>query len=567
MLALAVGCAPQNRGASEAAQARAPVQRPPNRAMTMIVRFEVNDLAGKIPGGGSPVVTKRLFNAALALTDAQGDAQPYLAAGLPQLNSDQWQVFPDGRMETTYRLRPGLTWQDGRPLSADDFVFAYRAYTAPGLSIFIPTPQDRIAEVVAPDHSTVLIRWRSLYADAGRLIFGDLDPLPRHLLEDSLAAYEADPSTRELFVNQPFWTTDYVGAGPYRLERWEPGSRLETSAFAGHALGRPKIDRVILRIMNDENSVLSTVLAGEADFTADFTLRFEHARVLQREWEPSGKGTVVFKPSAAVSNTIQLRPEYAAHPAQLDVRVRRALAFTIDRDLLNQGLFEGKGFVTENPVPAGVSYVADVERAIDKHDFDPRQAERLMGEAGFSKDREGLFANAAGERFHTEFRVNAGPEFERSQAIMLDTWHRAGLDVAGSILPANMLRDAEALHSFAGMATRGGGLQERTWISSEIGSPANRWVGENRAGWSEPAYDALFTAFSSSIDRTERARLVVQMHQLVSQNLPTLILYEAIQINTHVAALKGPGPEIPGWGITTPATLAHWNIHEWEWTQ
>ncbi len=565
--AMLAGCAPPAAPGGRSAQPEAPAQSRPNRTLTMVIRFEVNDLAQKIPGGGLPIVTKRIFNASPALVDGQGNARPYLLEELPQLNSESWRVFPDGRMETTYRLKPNLTWQDGHPLTADDFVFAYRFYTAPGLAVFIATPQDRIDEVLAPDARTVQIRWNSLYADAAVLKEGDLDPLPRHLLEPTLAAYELDPGTREQLLNAPFWTTEYVGAGPFKLERWEPGARMEASAFAGHALGKPKIDRLIMRIVADENTVLSTVLAGDADFTADFTLRFEHSRILQREWEPSGKGAVALKGSGPVSNTIQLRPELAAHPGQLDARVRKALAWTIDRESLNQGLFEGVGFVTENPVPEGVPYFADVERAMEKHPYDPRRAEQLMTEAGYTKDREGFFANAAGDRFRTEFRVNAGPEFERSQAIMVDTWRRAGFEVSSSVLAANMLRNAEALHTFAGMATRGGGMQERTWISSEVGTAANRWVGENRAGWSDPRFDAIFERFSRTLDRADRERAVVEMIQLQSQELPALVLYQAIQVNSRVAALRGPGPEIPGWGVATPRTLAHWNIHEWEWTQ
>ncbi len=567
ILVAITGCAAPAAPREGAAAPDAPGAARPSRALTMVLRFEVNDLAQKIPGGGLPIVTKRIFNASPALIDGEGHARPYLFEALPRLGSDDWQVFPDGRMETTYRLRPNLTWQDGRPLTADDFVFAYRFYTAPGLGVFTPTPQDRIEEVLAPDRRTVVIRWSTLYPDAAVLKEGDLDPLPRHLLESGLAAYEADPGTRDQLLNAPFWTVEYVGAGPYRLERWEPGSRMEASAFAGHALGRPKIDRLIMRIIADENTVLNTVLAGDADFTADFTLRFEHARILQREWEPSGKGTVALKGSGPVSNTIQLRPEFAAHPGQLDVRVRKALAFTIDREALNQGLFEGVGFVTENPVPEGVPYYADVDRAMEKHPYDPRRAEQLMADAGYTRDREGFFANGAGERFRTEFRVNAGPEFERSQAIMVDTWRRAGFDIASSVLPANMLRNAEALHTFAGMATRGGGMQERTWITAEIGTAANRWVGENRAGWSDPRYDGIFERFSRTLDRADRERAVVEMIQLQSQELPTLILYQAIQVNTRVAGLRGPGPEIAGWGVTTPRTLAHWNIYEWEWTR
>ena len=66
------------------------------------------------------------------------------------------------------------------------------------------------------------------------------DP-PRHLLEQPLDAALASGDLAG-FVNSPFWTVDYVGAGPYRLTQWEPGAFLEAAAFDGHALGKPKID-------------------------------------------------------------------------------------------------------------------------------------------------------------------------------------------------------------------------------------------------------------------------------------------------------------------------------------
>src|SRR5581483_360864 len=102
-------------------------------------------------GPSSPSLTRRAFNAALALADGKGEIHPYLAASLPQLNTDTWRVTPDGKMETTYKLRPNLSWHDGAPLTADDFAFAYRAYTEPELALFLPTPQDLMQEVVAVD--------------------------------------------------------------------------------------------------------------------------------------------------------------------------------------------------------------------------------------------------------------------------------------------------------------------------------------------------------------------------------------------------------------------------------
>ena len=530
----------------------------------MVVRYEVTDLAAKIPGSSSPVVTKRVFNASLALIDGQGNARPEMAEALPQLTTDSWRVLADGRMDTTYRLKPNLTWHDGKPLTSEDFVFATRVYTSPALSIFIAQPQDRIDSIEAPDPRTILVHWKTIYPDAGALVFGDLDPLPRHLLETSMAALEDGSITADAFTNLPYWTTEYVGAGPYRLERWSPGSQFEGQAFEGYALGKPRIPRLIVRIIGDENAVLSTVLSGNADFTADFTLRFEHGTVLQREWEQPGKGKVLFKPSSSVSQMVQLRPEFAAHPGQLDARVRRALAHTIDRDALNVGLFDGRGYTEGNLVPPTVSYFQEVDAAIAKYPFDARRADQFMTEAGFARDRDGFYAMTSGDRFHTDVRVTAGPEFERGQAILIDTWRQAGFDVSGSILAAAEARDRQARQTFPGMASRGGGYQESSLTSAEIGSAANRWTGDNRGGWSNPVYDRLFDSFATTIDRGERTRISVQMLRLISEEVPIYPMYLGLQVNCQVAALTGPDPGTAGFATLTPGTLPYWNISNWE---
>src|SRR5439155_19119250 len=141
-----------------------------------------------------------------------------LADALPQLNTDTWRLFPDGRMETLYRLKSGLTWHDGTPLSAEDFVFAWRVFAKPELGNSTSPPINLMEEVVAPDPGTVLTRWREPFADAAALD-DTFQALPKHILERSFE--DLDPVA---FVNLSFWTQDYVGLGPYRVERWEPGA-------------------------------------------------------------------------------------------------------------------------------------------------------------------------------------------------------------------------------------------------------------------------------------------------------------------------------------------------------
>src|SRR5207237_4166441 len=118
---------------------------------------------------GSIAAPLRPFNAMLDYVDEREEAQPYLAEAIPQLNTDSWRVLADGRMETTYRLKPNLTWHDGRPLTADDFVFALRVYANKDINLFALRPQDQIEDVRAPDPQTVLITWRSPYPGAGVL--------------------------------------------------------------------------------------------------------------------------------------------------------------------------------------------------------------------------------------------------------------------------------------------------------------------------------------------------------------------------------------------------------------
>ena len=118
----------------------------------------------------------------LSYVDEKGRPVPHLVEALPQLGTDSWKLLPDGRMETTYRLKPNVSWHDGQPLTADDFVFAWRVYTTPGVSEPAEMPWPAIDEVRAPDPRTLVIAWNRHYADADTLTLRsrEFPPLPRH---------------------------------------------------------------------------------------------------------------------------------------------------------------------------------------------------------------------------------------------------------------------------------------------------------------------------------------------------------------------------------------------------
>jgi len=550
------GCAPPPR-ADQSGQPSQASSQGASRTLTMGVRYEVADLSPKRVAGGPSQYTKRSFNAALAVVDGAGAVRPYVAESLPQLNSDSWKVFADGRMETTYRLRPNLTWHDGQPLAADDFVFAYQVYTAPGLGAFTSRPQDQMEEVLAPDPRTLVIRWRSLYGDAGALMTEELDALPRHVLDASFVAYQQDPSTMDTFLSHPYWSTQYVGLGPYKLERWEPGSSVDGSAFDGHALGRPKIDRLSVRFIPDENTMMTNVIAGSVDLALDNSIRFEHAVEIKRQM--GDRGVALMRPGNRHWVIIQFRPEILKTPALTDLRVRRALAHAIDREAINEALFEGQGLMSEHWTPRQASYWNDVERAVTRYPFDARRVEQLMAEAGFTK-RDGFFASAAGERFRPEFLADGSPLFVREMEVIQDTWARLGIDMDPKVLAAVAARQNESRTTFADMYATTTGTREvqlDIFSAAQIASAQRNWAGNNRGGWSHPDFERWWGLYNSTLERSQRDQQVIDMMKVVTDQLPGLFLYFNILPIAHTVALRGPE-------IGATETLPNWNMHEFE---
>jgi peptide/nickel transport system substrate-binding protein len=532
------------------------------RTLVMVDRHEPLTLFEKYLAAGTAGTARRLFNAYLAVNDEHGTPMPYLAEALPQLDTDTWRVFPDGRMETTYRLRPSLTWHDGHPLTADDFMFAYGVYADPAVGIFSATPQNLVEELLAPDARTVVIRWRTSYPDAGDLTGNTLEPLPRHLLEPAYLAMKQDPAARDTFLNLPYWTTQYVGAGPYRLEQWAPGLHIEASAFAGYTLGRPKIDRIIYRFITDENAILSNVLAGEIQYTASTSLRVTQAQVLKQEWGTANKGAVLYSRNSVFYNHVQFRPEFQRSPALVDVRVRQALAHAVDRQAVVDVLFEGDSSPAHTFISTGELYFPAVDRAITKYAYDPRRSEQLMNEAGLVKDREGLFVDARGSRFLPDFEALEGADYERAGQIISDSWRRAGIDVQYSVLPNAMIRDNERRHKAPGITSPGAGQGNARatfsqWSTSEIGAANNRWTGSNRGGWSDADFDRLFDAWNTTLEPVARDQVVAQGMKILSDQLPGIPIYYNIYPLAIAAPLRGPtaGPS---------SETVYWNIHDWQ---
>jgi len=553
LLALAA-CIP---GRQEASGASAPQSPAPSRTLSIGIRVEPESLSFKGAHQGQTTLTtvRSLFNANLALIDDSGTPRPFLAEALPQLNSETWRVLPDGRMETIYRLRPGVAWHDATPLTANDFVFAWRVYTHPALGQATSTPQGLMEEVVAQDERTVLIRWSRTFPDAG-MLNNDFPPQPMHLLQAALDQ-GMDP-----FASSPYWSREYVGLGPYRLTRWEPGAFIEGEANPSYLFGRPKIDRVRVTFIGDANVAVTTILADDVHMLADVAVRSAELPFLKRDWLPRGAGHVLVTPLIYRSAHFQLRAALANPSVLLDLRVRRALAHAIDKQALNDVIYDGAGIMTDGIVPPQMWYFGLVDRAITRYPNDPRRTEQLMAEVGYSRGPDGVFTHPTQGRFQAELRTNASPQFETEMHVTADTWRRAGFDFSEAITAAAQVQDAQFRASFSGAYIFGspvdfGEAPLRNYHSRNIPREENRWLGSNRGAWMNEEWDRIAPGYDTTLDRDQRAQIAVQLAKIYSDEVPSIPISFDPDVIAYVSALRGPRVAPPGGAVA-------WNIHEWE---
>lgn len=557
-----VACVAPNRPAGREADVRGgPVPIEGARPLVMASRVEPSSITTRVLGqpGVALSIPRGLFNAQIAVIDGQATPRPQLVEALPALYGESWRVFADGRMETSFRLKPNLAWHDGTPLNSEDFVFAWHVYRAPEHGHAAAPPFHAMDEVGAPDPRTVAIRWDRPYPAAGVLSATKLEfvPLPRHILQQPFEQLTADS-----FAGLPYWTREYVGLGPYRLDRWEPGAFLEASAFEGYVLGRPRIERMKLVFISESNTTLANVLAGEVHFASDDSIGLQQIQVLKREWGDggTGAGTVHLPPGGSWRTTyFQLRPETASPPTILDARVRKALAHAVDRPTINEAVWGGSHLLADSMISPQSEFGAAADRGAIKYQHDLRRSEQLMNEAGFAKGPEGFYATPSQDRFAAVLASAAGSNFEAEMTVMGSEWRRAGFSLQELVIPAAQAQDAQLAATFPAMATRSTAMGEPALVglaSGGIPRPDNRWRGPNRGGWSNLEYDRLAEAFNMTLDPEERARQVQQMVRIYSEALPAISLFFPTQPAVHVAALRGPQ--------TVPAeTNQLWNIHDW----
>ncbi|HEY3118566.1 MAG TPA: ABC transporter substrate-binding protein [Chloroflexota bacterium] len=531
-----------------------------NRPLVIQTRGEPITLpirAFRTVGGGS--YPHLVFNATFDDTDLLGNPFPVLAEGLPDLNTDSWKVFPDGTMQTTYHLKPGLVWHDGTSLDAADFAFAWQVYADPQSGTSSVAPLNEMQEVSAPDGRTVVIRWRHPYPSAALIATRNqngFSALPRHILEQSYAS-----GNFEGFANHAFWTDEFIGLGPYRLEHWERGQEIDAVGFDRFVFGPPKINRLRILIANDSNAAVATLLAGDADLSLDYVLQYPDGAVLQQQWGTGG--TVLFNPTLYWQAQIQMRPDQMSTPLNADVRFRRALVHAMDKHGLNEALMGGTAVETDTAISPRVPYYASIEPVISKYPFDPRRAQQILEEIGLRKGSDGYYLGLDGKPFSLDLLALSNPTWEAETTILAEGYRKVGLNAGERVVPTSLFGDGQLRASMGTMHLTGGSGFEKAlgvYTTSGISRPETRWQGSNRGAWANPDYDRLWDQYNTTLDVPSQIQILAQMEKIETAEVPQIGMYYEPLVTPYRAGLIGPQLRVNG-NSDTLSTL--W---EWHWS-
>lgn len=554
ILSCVPGTVPQSGGVGSAPAA--PSQPTgPRGTLRIAYTSEPDTLGSKFSTGSGAPEYVWIFNSFLSYFDFSGVAHPMMVGGFPTRENGDFVVNPDGTMVTTYRLRDNLRWHDGAPLTSLDFVFAFGVYVDPDIPVRDRVPEALMSSVEGPDNRTLVIRWKEPYLRANTLGYQQLDPLPRHLLEEKYR------SNRAQFAVGDEWRASYVGNGPFRVDRWEPGSRLLASAYTDWVLGPPKIESIDIRFIGDPNTLFATFLAGEVHLTTSPAIRGTEAAVARDQWIPRGEGYLKTWATRLRYFFYQFREVPNWQPALTDLRVRQALLHAVDRSALVDALTFGLSTPAEMFLAPPDPLFPQIDRAITKYPYDPNRAGALLTEAGWRRSTPGeVRTNAAGQTLDVEVWRQAGPNDEQEISIIADGWKAVGVNPPLFIIPNARARDGEVFSFFPGVQViaRTMSIENFVFTSENIPTREQRWQGSNRGSFRDEQVDSLHRQILRSLDSQERNEATVALHRRMSEVLGIAPLYYEVEVILARNSVKGPiGNYAPQQGIT-------WNIFEWE---
>ncbi|MCB2108950.1 MAG: peptide ABC transporter substrate-binding protein [Rhodobacteraceae bacterium] len=446
----------------------------------------------------------------------------YDALCMPQpAIADSWKVSADGK-RWTFKLRPGLRWSDGAPITADDVVFSFRRLLDPSTAAqyaqlmyllvnarAINTgalPPDKLG-ISAPDAETVVMDLTNPAPYLPEILanaFASI--LPRHVI----GAKGADWIKPE----------NMAASGAFTLSEWQAQSRIVLVRNPNYRdAAQVKLDGVIYYPTADLSAAVQRFRAGELDLQFEF---------------PTGQIDLLRSALAAETRiSPSLLTYYLTFNSKVeklsDPRVRRALSLAIDRDIItNKVLRTGEvpAFTLVPPATAGYT-PPEIADAVLTQDARIAKARELLADAGYGP----------GNPLRLTYSHSSNEDLKRIAVAIQAMWRRVGvqaelLNREGRVHFA-ALKDGDFEAAFVGWAADYNDAATFLYILQST------TVNSNYARYNNPAFDALMDEAAGEADGHRRADLLRQAEAMALAEQPVAPLYYGVTKNLVSTRVRG----------------------------
>lgn len=512
--------------------------------------------------GSQDFEATRIVYEPLASYDANGDLVPILAAEIP--TQENGGLAADGK-SVTWKLRSGVTWSDGKPLTADDVVFTFELVTNPEVAAATAQYYRTVESVEAIDPQTVKISFKAPTPAWAEPFTGQTGTiLPRHVFADFNNA-----KAREAPANlQP------VGTGPYKVVGFGQGSVLyePNEKYRGEAPSFKRIELVGgIAPYAAARDVLKT---GAADFA--HSLQVEAAALEELQQAGQGQVQITFgsyverimlnwtNPYLATETGERSSMQFP-HPFLSDVQVRQAINLAIDRDAIATELYGATGKPTAQLLVAPDDYVSS---AIG-YDYSPERAKILLDRAGWVDTNGDGTRDKDGVEMKVVFQTSVNTVRQTTQQMVKDDLSDIGIKVEIKRVRVDDFFSADpqqtnSINLFyadmqeynTGNDSPDPGTYMSWWLCDQIAAQINDWQKPNNARYCNPEYDKLWQAAAQELDAQRRADLFKQMDELLARDVAVIPIVHRAAANGVINSLTGLKP--------TPWDTSTWDIGNWQ---
>jgi peptide/nickel transport system substrate-binding protein len=482
-------------------------------------------------------ITTQFWLKSLWSFDPDNNAVPEIATEIPTPSEDGKTL--------TINLRDDIVWSDGEPLTANDFVFTYDMYMADSNVVSSRYPyEDYVASMEAPDDHTLVVNFTEPFAAWLTQLF-PTGPIPEHVLRP---VFEADGT----LDNAAWNTAPTVGVGPFVFKEWETDSHIIFEANPNW-INPPKLEQVFIRMADDAAQEVS-ILAGDTDIGS--FLDWSQADAING----SGKAAFVTQPSGYDEGWYLNFDPATAHPAMLDVNVRKAIVLATDREKIVQDLLNG---LTEVPVTFWDSTPPYGNPNLTPYSYDPDEAKRLLDEAGWVDSNGDGTRDKDGKELVLRYIANQRQLRKDVQAVVQQMWAQVGI---GAELVnygddyfngyADGGPQATGQYDIAEYSSAPGFPDPEistNWLCSQVVGPDNP-DGGNWQGYCNEELDALLDEQATTTDPEARKQLYYQIGEIMHNDVVWVGLWkdpDLWSLSTRLQNVRFSG--------VTP----FWNANEW----